>query len=269
MGVRIKNRLLTKKEVPLYAVEPYVLTGYREEGSFVYCLKSMFQWHNQTVNIWTSVFLVVYNLWLVGYFVNCLYISGYALFFFWMHGLIRAYCWANSWGYHTFVCHSQQIANRWCTLDYIGCYLTPLGMGTNMIMSEFSGHPYIQCGIVGIGVITTSGAIWISLLPEYQMEQYRLMRLVLYGVSAAPWIGGLLISVVIIHDTVPGYYMYLVYALLVECIAAGFYVTMVPERIYPGYFDIILPSHSIWHILNAVFDTLMMVYVYKSYVYNL
>jgi adiponectin receptor len=121
----------------VYTIEPYVLSGYRPQSSYMGCLYSMFRWHNQTVNIWTSVFLMIYNIWMVLVFTRQAKVSGWALFFFWIHGLGRSYCWLNSWGFHTFSCHSEKTAITWCKMDYIGCYLTPLTMGVNLMFVEF------------------------------------------------------------------------------------------------------------------------------------
>jgi len=256
---------LKKHQAPIYTIEPYVLTGYRSQGSYRFCLESMFRLHNQTVNIWSSLFLMVYNIWLVWYFTRQSNILGWALFFFWVHGIGRSYCWLNSWGYHTFSCHSEKTAKHLCTIDYLGCYLTPITMGLNFMFVEFYGMPIYQIGFSMTGCVLGMLAILFSFFPEYQTEKYRWIRWSGSVATAVPWLIGLLTSIYVVHDNmIPTYYSYLAYAGIVECIAGFFYVTMWPERHHPVYFDI-LPSHSIWHLVNIGFDTLMFLAAYNAH----
>lgn len=76
----------------------------------------------------------------------------------------------------------------------------------------------------------------------------------------------MIMAIFIVHDnTIPSYYIYLWYAILFECIAGFFYVTMLPEILYPVMFDILLPSHSIWHWLNLGFDFMTFHLAYNAF----
>ncbi len=55
---------VSKHQAPIYSHEPYILCGYRPKLDFMECIKSIFSIHNQTVNIWTSIALMVYNIWM-------------------------------------------------------------------------------------------------------------------------------------------------------------------------------------------------------------
>ena len=259
--------LLLKKDAPVYTIEPCILSGYRPNGTYMYCLCSMFSLHNQTINIWTSVFLFVYNILLTLHFIHHIEVNGYKAIFFLSQGYIRAYCWFNSWAYHTFACHSKKIANRLCIMDYIGCYLTPFGIGMNLMVAEFYCFSFYRNVFISFGTFFTILAIILALSPKYQTESYRSLRFICSIFSTIPWLIGFITSIYIVHEgTLPVYYFYLLYAMLTECLAGFFYITMVPECIYPIYFDLILPSHSIWHLLNIVFDTLVMIVSYEAYI---
>jgi hypothetical protein len=152
-------------------------------------------------------------------------------------------------------------------MDYIGCYLTPLGIGTNLMFIEFYCYTYYQILFILVGVCTIFGAIFISTLSIYQTEQYRSIRFILSILSAMPYLVGMIVAIFIVHDKIiPNYYMYLWYALLIECMAGFFYVTMLPEIIYPVIFDILLPSHSIWHWLNLGFDFMSFHLSYNAFI---
>lgn len=263
----MRNLILLKQEVaPQYSIEPFVLSGYRPQMSYVNCLKSMFTLHNQTLNIWTSLLLIGFNMFLVIFFTNQSPMPFQFQLFFWSQGILRSYCWINSWGFHTFVCNSKETAKLCLSMDYLGCYLTPLGIGTNLLFIEFYCHIHYQVSFIICNAMIICFAIIISNFPVYQTEKYRPIRLLFSIASSLPSLIGLLFSIYIIHNGItPEYYSYLLYAILFELSACFFYVTMFPEIIYPVYFDIWMNSHSIWHWLNFGFDYMMMTLSYRSY----
>jgi predicted membrane channel-forming protein YqfA (hemolysin III family) len=59
---------------------------------------------------------------------------------------------------------------------------------------------------------------------------------------------GHICSAVLLED----YFTFSVWAFLCGVVGCLIYATQVPERIYPGRFDIFFSSHQIWHILTAL-----------------
>lgn len=232
-------------------------SGYRAQMTARECLASMFRWHNQTMNIWTSVALVFFNLWLAARAAAGRGDGAAAMF--WFQGLTRALCWFNSWAYHTFVPHSPRVAHAACQLDYAGCFLTPLGMGSNLLFIELRGHVGYRAAFLCAGGATVGLAVAASLLPRYQSEAYRPVRALLSLASALPYLAGLAVAVAVAHrGSVPGYYRLLAYGVLCEALAGTFYLSMFPEKYFAETFDCLLPSHSLWHWLNFGFDACMM-----------
>jgi hypothetical protein len=83
---------------------PYLLHGYRQGGSHLECLLSLFSLHNETVNAWTTFFSVVMGLVLFADTVSNLRCS-------WLDFSPFAIAWIGqtlhgplSCGYHTFLC---------------------------------------------------------------------------------------------------------------------------------------------------------------------
>ena len=182
------------------------------------------------------------------------------------HNALRAFCWYNSWAYHTFVPHSKQIAGLACQMDYFGCYLTPLGMGSNLLFIELYCHSFYQMTLLCIGGTGIFISIAVSLLPHYQTEAFRSMRMTISLMSTLPYIAGLVVAVIVAHrGTVPTYYQYLAFGVLCEVTAGTFYVSMFPEVSFPYIFDNWLSSHSIWHWLNFGFDACMMILAYHAF----
>ena len=267
-AVKDFNVHLVQSKAPVYSIDsPFILSGYRSQMSFKECLVSMFYWHNQTMNIWTSFFLIVFNLWLTVHFTRSAEEMPQSfLAMFWFQGGLRAFCWYNSWVYHTFVPHSKQIANLACQMDYFGCYLTPLGMGSNLLFIELSCHSEYRIALLCLGSTGIFTSVVVSLLPHYQTESYRSIRMLISLISTLPYLGGLVVAVVVVHrGTVPSYYQYLAYGVLCEVVAGMFYVSMFPEVSFPYVFDHWLSSHSVWHWLNFGFDTCMMLLAYHAF----
>ena len=166
----------------------------------------------------------------------------------------------------TFVPCSKSVSYLACQMDYIGCYLTPLGMGSNFLFIELYCYPTYQYVCILIGVTSICVSITISFLSFYQTEAYRSLRMGLSFVCSIPYLVGLMIAVMTTHQgIVPSYYQYLAYGVMWEAMAGFFYVSMFPEIYIPRVFDNWLPSHSIWHWLNFGFDTCMMCFAYKAF----
>lgn len=269
------NKTLSKEEAPAYTSDgPYILTGYRPQLRFQQCLKSIFTWHNQTMNIWSSIFLILLNLGMT-YYITTSEASSMPmeiLCFFWLHGLLRAFCWFNSWLYHTFVCYSQKWAKFLCTLDYVGCYLTPLGIGSNFIFLEFYCHSSLQRALLLVGAVVIGAAIFIAFSPAYQREEYRSFRFLLSITTTLPYLMGIVYAFLFFHQgLIPSYYETLAYGVFIEGIAATFYVSMYPEKCCPGntIIDCYSNSHSLWHWCNTGFDICMMYMNYQIYLQHL
>lgn len=109
-------------------------------------------------------------------------------------------------------------------------------------------------------------SIIVSTLPVYQTEGYRHLRMCISMFNSLPYLVGLVTAVIIVHDnSIPVFYSYLLYAVIIECLAGFFYVSMFPEIMFPKLFDCILNSHSIWHWLNFGFDFCMMLLSYAAF----
>jgi adiponectin receptor len=261
--------------VPPYSVDsPLILSGYRRRLTWMECVYSIFQWHNQTVNIWSSLILCALN-------VLCLYGNLDALDMFdpvgneevwyvgvyWLHGSLRTICWVNSLLYHTLVCsgETRQMASFLLKLDYAGCYLTLVGIGTNLLYVELRSFPVYRNVFIVSGMVVSVATWYVSTFRWYQSEEYRHVRLFLHVLGAVPYLVGLGMAVWLHHDSrIPDYYWYLVWGLWWEMVAAGFYVSRFPECMFPRRFDCWLNSHSLWHWFNVGFDWNIHCFVYYA-----
>jgi hypothetical protein len=117
-----------------------------------------------------------------------------------------------------------------------------------------------------MGAVLICAAIYVALLPIYQTEEFRFMRLVLTLISIIPYAAGVLLAIPLVHGNhLPSSYYFLLGGLATEMCAGGFYVSMFPEKVFPLCCDNYFASHQLWHWINFGFDTFMMLAAYESF----
>ncbi|KAK3090514.1 hypothetical protein FSP39_012414 [Pinctada imbricata] len=257
---------VSERDIPLYKYHeipdflqgnPYVIKGYRVSLPFSLCLKSLFLWNNETINIWSHLigfmifgFLMVYaNLILLPASVSS--ITDHVIVTLGL--LCYQFCMLCSAGFHMFACHSERASKRWLAVDLtgisigvIGCYL-PAVHYAFYCLSVWRDLYFI------IIVVLTVMTIVVQLHPRFFSHgwfKYRIfiyMFLVGYGViPTIHWIslnGGF--SSAIVQLFVPKVATMYIFGM----VALVFYVTKFPERVLPGSFDFIGSSHQWWHVI--------------------
>ena len=64
------QKLMQMDQTPAEYHYPYILGGYRVNYTLVQCLRSIFSWHNETVNIWTHLLPLICFLVLCAFFLT-------------------------------------------------------------------------------------------------------------------------------------------------------------------------------------------------------
>lgn len=254
----------TDTEPALFSADnPFITTGFRNKTTIQGCLWSMFQWHNQTINIWTSVGLVSLHIIYAARMTQFYYSQNYPtdiIVFLWIYGGLRAISWIGSWIYHTFNCITEESQQLLCKVDYIGCIASPFGMGTTIIYIELYDNTPVFGILATIGGCIMGGAAYLVLDPKYQNEEKRIIRFFVLLGTLLPYMIGLYISVVD-TDSIPFYYIYLVSGGLIELLGAFFYMSMIPERWITEIFDCLGSSHNLWHFSNIGMDILLFLFL--------
>ncbi|KAK4289845.1 hypothetical protein Pmani_037218 [Petrolisthes manimaculis] len=241
---------------------PYIRKGYRSTLDLTQCLYSILWCHNETVNIWTHVFGF-------GVFV-CLFVYDAVVVFGQLRGthhdalvvtfvlLSFMLCMLLSSLYHTFNCHSQETYTRWLTYDIFG-------ISTSFLAIFLSGLYYgFWCpetiGVRYIYVILVCGlfvaAMIFLLTPRLLGSEWDLIRVGLFTGWA---ISGLLPTFhwVYLHggleaNIVKVFLPRILVMYAISLTAVVIYLLKIPERFYPGRFDIVGASHQLWHLVVLI-----------------
>ncbi|KAL4240114.1 Progestin and adipoQ receptor member 3 [Mactra antiquata] len=256
---------LKEKDIPLYDYKeipeflkgnPFVTNGYRVSLPFTLCLKSMFIWTNETINIWS-------------------HLGGFFLFIFFMlydniieiphnggsfadHAIVTIglicyqFCMLCSAGFHMFGCHSERASKRWLAVDLAGILIGVIGCYLPAVHYAFYCLS-IWRDIYLITIAVLSGLIvFVQFHPQYFTNHWFHQRiavyigLVAYGViPATHWYflnGGW--SSEIVRMFIPK----VVTMYCLGMLAFAFYITKFPERFFPGWFNFIGSSHNLWHM---------------------
>lgn len=237
----------------------YIPTGYRKlTNSYVGCVKTLLHAHNETVNIFSHL---LGGIWFVTLFYFCftnmnindfpsIKWSDYIVLSTFLTCAIA--CLLISSFFHMVVCHSENVCKLWNRADYAGIVLLIVGSFVPTLYYSFYCH--VELMTLYLSTIVILGTITLSfcILERFSLPEYRATRTLMFVLL------GLFGVVPMIHAC----YIYGVKLLynklnldniilmgLLYITGALIYVYRIPERWFPGKFDIVGHSHQIFHCL--------------------
>ncbi|THZ42664.1 mPR-typeG-protein-coupled receptor [Aureobasidium pullulans] len=236
----------------------HIRTGYRPlTGSWTQSLESMFDWHNETVNIHShSIGAIIFSIILPLHFYITLYqtvpeaqpIDG-VVFLIYFAGV--AACFACSALFHTVGNHSQHIHGIYNRVDCCGIVLLMWGASLASIHFAFVCNSHLRSLHWFLSSASASGCITFILGPMFIKPAYRTARALTY-LSL-----GLFAIVFIVH----GIYLYgfmmqrkrlalewMGLMALFNFLGCTAYAFRFPEAKAPGKFDLVGHSHQIMHV---------------------
>ncbi|XP_064605607.1 adiponectin receptor protein-like [Liolophura sinensis] len=232
----------------------FLLSGHRPPtNSFCACFKSIFKIHTETGNIWTHLLGMIAFLGIATYFLTRPSVEiqwqEKAVFSAFFAGAIL--CLGFSWIFHTVYCHSEKVGKLFNKLDYCGIAL--LTMGSFVPWLYYSFYCRIEPKIAYLVLIFVLGTccIVVSLWDKFSQPEFRVVR-------AGMFIGlGLSGVIPALHYVITdGFYHainkaslgWLVLMAFLYIAGAVIYAVRIPERLFPGKFDIWGQSHQIFHV---------------------
>lgn len=257
---------VSEREIPLYKYSeipsflqgnPYVVSGYRVSLPFNLCLKSIFKWNNETINVWSHLGGFLLFLYLVLH-DNIIYIPRFGGSFtdhiIVTLGLIcYQFCMLCSAGFHMFSCHSEKASKRWLAVDLtgisigvIGCYLPAVHYAFYCLSI------WRDIYLITITLLTVITMV-IQLHPRYFSHRWSNYRILIYvglvGYGVIPTIHWIWLNGGASSEIVQIFVPKITTMYLLGMAALFLYITKFPERFYPGVFDFIGSSHQWWHII--------------------
>lgn len=244
---------------PFLLGNPNVRGGYRAYLPTKLCLKSLLVLHNESVNIWSHLLVGLYFFY--QYFIDIRIIESYEGTDFYDYvafiSMIIAIqiCMFASTGYHLFNCQSQELCTKMLLGDCVGIAIGLSGCFFPVMHYAFYCYPALKLvyGVV-IGAIFSTAGYFIT-RSWFGNKEHTFFRIMTYAlvsltgiVPSAHWalLNGFDSEIVSIFLPRIG----LLY--LFAGVGVFFYVTMIPESLIPGKFDIFGHSHQVWHMFSAL-----------------
>ncbi|GLI63258.1 hypothetical protein VaNZ11_006161 [Volvox africanus] len=258
---------LASEEVEPWQRFPFLKYGYRRGGSYYECLMSLFSLHNETVNVWTTLLSVFVGLVLFADTVSnlrCSWLDFSPFMVAWIGQTLHS---PLSCGYHTFLCMSPTIANRWRKLDLT--FILVLNTCATYALSYFTFGLYLSLlwtAMVGFAAVLGIRRVR-ALQPWQQLDRRRIVSMI--GLTClgyyVPLVVRGLVALVLQGKVWPELGIALV-VLGCHITGAMVYATHWPQRFFPGLFDMAGFSHNLMHIL--CFTAYNCAYPYLSYLYS-
>ncbi|KAK7113193.1 progestin and adipoQ receptor family member 3-like isoform X1 [Littorina saxatilis] len=251
-------RLFSYNEIPEFLKgNPWVVDGYRAFLPFGLCMKSLFVWSNETLNIWSHLvgFLLFLVLMLYDNLIAIPRLRGGLTdhVVITLGLLCYQFCMICSTGFHIFCCHSERASRRWLQVDMTGVSIGLIGCYLPAVHYAFYCLSIWRDIYMMIITVLTVSTLWFQLHPHFFTSRWFHTRMAVYvGLAAygimpsVHWVylnGGFSAPVVqMFIPKVTAMYM-------LGLLAFIFYISKFPERMFPGLFDYIGSSHQLWHTI--------------------
>jgi len=232
----------------------FIWQGYRPPlPSFWDCIKSIFSIHTETGNIWTHMLGCIAFLGVGAFFLSCTDadIRGEDKLVFGAFFTGACVCLGLSTCFHTFLCHSEWAGQLFSKLDYVGIALLIMGSFVPWLHYSFYCDAIPRIIYLSVEIVLGLLSITVSLWPRFGEPKFRPLRAGLFlsfGLSgvvpavhyslAEGWINAL-------SQASLGW---LILMGLLYVLGTMFYALRIPERFFPGKFDIWFQSHQIFHV---------------------
>ncbi|KAJ2082910.1 hypothetical protein H4R24_001240 [Coemansia sp. RSA 988] len=251
----------TIEDVPEFLRDTYIMSGYRRLCySYAASLRSMTYVHNESGNVLTHfVSLLI--------FVGLAFSTRYDLLpaamspgraswgdYLVLYGYIfsACVCFALSTLYHTFSCHSHKHHVAWLKCDFVGILVLILGSWLPGLYYGYFESRILMTMYMGMIFSLFVGGVVVSISPHLQKPSLRWLRPVMFFSIA-------------ISGIIPICHHILAHGIEVSARSIGLYYLLgmgglyvsgtllyafnIPERWYPGMFDIVGHSHQLFHCL--------------------
>ncbi|KAL5942664.1 hypothetical protein ACKVV1_001506 [Pyricularia oryzae] len=253
-----KKGLLSWAEIaPWQRDNEFILTGYRRASfSFITSARSILEIHNETANIWSHLLgAALFVALCLRFFANAEFTlhtrvqDAVAVGVYFMAVIV---CFFLSTIFHTFSDHSPGMHKFGNELDHLGIVFVMWGTGVSGAHFAFYCDAPTRNVYLGLLTGTAVGCGILTLRPKFRQPGYRTMRFLMYaGLGASlflPLAHGLSVLGWKRLDAAMGLESFLGLA-AINFSGSAVYAMRIPERWFPGTFDLIGQSHNWMHVL--------------------
>lgn len=236
----------------------YLLKGHRPPlPSSKECFKSIFRIHTETGNIWTHLIGALSFIGIAVYFLTRPTVEiqfqekiVFGAFFF--GAIVCLFCSAL---FHTFYCYSPGVSKFFNKIDYCGISVLTIGSFIPWLYYAFYCESVPKVVYLVLIIMLGLSCIVVSLWDKFSEPDFRAIRA---GMFMALGLSGLIPAV---HYGIifGGYKAFNVGALgwlilmaILYIVGACLYAARIPERLFPGKFDIWFQSHQIFHVFVVI-----------------
>lgn len=230
--------------IPSWTKNKYILSGYRSQTTKLSCIISIFNIHNETINIWTHITSLIYFAYiLIINYNNDVIIK--------LYEIVSIICFAISTCYHTYMPLSRKNYLLLLKLDLFSIILNIVTSNILIFYYWFWCYNRIRSNYMFFSVLYLGiGAIILLKIDIIKRYNYILAYYSIYNV-------GIIISYIYIYKITDGDVNKIIKYNFIEPIKyflTGFiiYTTKIPERLIPKNFDIIGNSHQLWHVFSSL-----------------
>ena len=248
-------QLLQWDELPEWAKDNELVNGHyrpHDDASWRLCARSVFKWHNETLNIWTHLGGFLYFLGVFAWLFASQHVgwtladgAAWACFVFGCLG-----CLGCSTAFHVLMNHSENMWRRTITLDYVGIAL--LIWGSNIVATRFLFWCDATMQLCLIAFITLFGAAVIvtMLVPKFAAPEYRTFRAVLFSAMGGAGLLPIVMFAVRHADNSECWRISLLLFCMLGSYASGvsMYAMRFPECVFPGRLNLFFASHQWMHV---------------------
>lgn len=243
-GERRRYALSRIEDVPKWLERPGILTAYRVRFSLALSARSLLRLHNETWNVWS-------------------HLAGAVLFVYLALGddrdepasvhLFHAACVASlllSAAFHLFCCRDEELHDRLLRCDLGGISALILGSYIPGLHFAFWCHPVARQVYQAVMVVAGVTGVALPHLPV-RLGAKQAFYAALVAFALVPTLHWAYIAAADEPDRAAAQRERIggVLAMLAwYALGAFFYFTRLPERAWPGRFDVWGHSHTLWHL---------------------
>ncbi|KAL8691445.1 MAG: hypothetical protein Q9218_003328 [Villophora microphyllina] len=237
-----------------WRVNPYITKGYRFSETKGDCVRSIFNFSNETVNIWSHAIGLLIVLSIAFHFypssVNFSQSSKTDVFFAAMFFFAACKCLICSCMWHTMSSISEQtLMERFACVDYTGISLLIAASIMTTEYTAFYCEPWSRWTYITLTALLGVGGVIMPWHPTFNRADMNWFRVMFYITLAATGFAPVF-QLSLVRGSAWSWYFYspIAKSILVYLVGALIYASQVPERWLHGWFDYVGGSHNIWHL---------------------